>query len=323
MQTREAFAVVLHRCEGLTLPVQVTVLQCRKVPVLEATSCHWWPVPPLRPAFVPAMFPGFGLTEQASSALGEHMAGTEHFVPFLLLHLHCPKLLLVIGRQLQQARAENVEAGGSICPQDRAWKAPPVLCKVQALTGAGVSIKGFVPYLSSQSGNQRHSLYLMVSKRDLKHRFLFSSEAGVSLWLCARTLSQFPHWAAKQLPMFYFISLRQRRRAVWLQMACLRALELGKGSLTLLLPTLLFLRLFCFLSNLAVGLLMLAPLRCSPSLHQLPLLCYLWAFLLHGGFSWIKNWHQRLSLNSSAWAGSTEFRTTLSRPRYCIENTQK
>lgn len=232
-------------------------------------------------------------------------------MPFLPLHLHYPKLLLVFGCRVQQARAENVEVRGGICPQDRACKALLVLCKVQALTGAGVSIKGFVPYLSSRSGNQRHSLYLMVSKRDLKHRFLFSSEAGVSLWLCARTLSQFPHWAAKQLPVFYFISLRQRRRAVWLQLACLRALELGKGSLTLFCPVLLFLRLFCFLSDCTVGLLVLAPLRHSPSLHQLPLLRYLWAFLLLGGFSWIKNWHQHLSLTSSAWAGSIEFRMTL------------
>jgi len=52
----------------------------------------------------------------------------------------------------------------------------------------------------------------MVCRRDLKLRSLFSSEAGVSLWLCAQSLSQFPHWA-KMVPSIFFYFLEAEKES--------------------------------------------------------------------------------------------------------------
>lgn len=141
----------------------------------------------------------------------------------------------------------------------------------------------------------------MFCKRDLKLRSLFSSEAGVSLWLCAWSLSQFPHWAAKWFLLFSFIPFRQRRRAALLQLTCLTALKLDGRPLCCVA------QLWGSFSSLSGADCALSPY--NPS-HVLP---------IPGSISLIVSYTPwRYSL-----AGGFEFWTSLPRPGYFPWNIQE
>lgn len=133
--------------------------------------------------------------------------------------------------------------------------------------------KALFQYLSSRSGNQRRSLYLKVSKRDLKtSTSVVRWSRSVTLALCTNliSVSSLSRKKKSQKPApLYFISFPcgragERVRCSWLS----RSVGAGQGVPSVVLPSIASAEAFWFhiwAHALAAGVLLSPPPAASPS----------------------------------------------------------
>lgn len=131
--------------------------------------------------------------------------------------------------------------------------------------------------MSSRSGNQRHSLYLKVSKRNLKHQFLFSSEAGASLALCTNLISVSALSRKKPAPYILFYFLEAGKESGFVAVGLSRSVGARRGVPYVVLPGIASTEAF-FISYLGThgppsASSCCPPVVCSSSLHQLSVTC--------------------------------------------------